>query len=486
MTSFVGERVKLRKVNDFCWEIPREGDMRVPGRVYASSALLEHIREDTSLQQVRNVACLPGIVGRSLAMPDIHQGYGFPIGGVAATRESDGAVSPGGVGYDINCGVRLIATDLDRAGVEPKLDRLVDTLFSTVPTGVGAHGGARKLSVAELRKVAVKGARWSIEEGFGEPSDVDHIEENGCLQGADPDTVSAHAYERGREQLGSLGAGNHFLEVQVVEEVFREREAAAIGLSVGQVVFSVHSGSRGFGHQVCTDYLRVMDRATKRYGIELPDRQLACAPIHSEEGQSYLSAMKCAANFAWANRQTMMGLAIQAFERVFNLGPRDLGARLIYDVCHNIAKMEEHTVDGETMKVCVHRKGATRAFPPGHPLTPGAYQDVGQPVLIPGDMGRYSYVLVGQEAAMKETFGSSCHGAGRMLSRHAALRAGQGRNLEKELRSHGVHVRSRGYKTLLEEMPEAYKDVAEVVAVMDSLGLSAIVARLVPVAVIKG
>lgn len=478
--------VKLHKINDYCWEIPREGDMRVPGRVFADADLLRHIREDSSLEQVRNVATLPGIVGASLAMPDIHQGYGFPIGGVAATSEKDGVISPGGVGYDINCGVRLVTTALLEEQVRPHLEKLVGTLYDRIPTGVGGHGGTGRLTERELRRVAVHGARWPIERGLGSSDDLAYIEENGCLEGADPDVVSSEAYTRGREQLGSLGSGNHFLEVQVVDEVYDAEAAACLGLRPKGITFSIHTGSRGFGHQVCTDYLRVMARAVTRYGIKLPDRQLACAPLHSPEGRDYLAAMKCAANFAWANRQAMTGLALECFLQALHLGPKALGASLVYDVCHNIAKMEDHVVDGRRMRVCVHRKGATRAFPPGHPLTPEAYREVGQPVLIPGDMGRYSYVLVGRPRAMEQTFGSSCHGAGRMMSRSEALRVGKGRPLQQELRDRGIHVRSRSQKTLLEEMPEAYKDVAQVVNVMERLDLCRIVARLVPVAVIKG
>ena len=478
--------IKLRRIGDDCWEIPREGDMRVPGRVYADAALLEHIRQDTSLEQVRNVATLPGIVGASIAMPDIHQGYGFPIGGVAATREHDGVISPGGVGYDINCGVRLVTTALMANEIRPRLEALVESLYNRLPTGVGGRGGAGRLSERELRQVAVRGARWPVERGLGCAADLHHIEEEGCLAGADPDTVSAEAWARGREQLGSLGSGNHFLEVQVVDEILDEAAAACLGLRPRGVVFSVHTGSRGFGHQVCTDYLRVMARAVTKYGIALPDRQLACAPLDSPEGRDYLAAMKCAANFAWANRQTLMALALECFQETLRIGPGALGASLVYDVCHNIAKMEEHEVEGRRMRVCVHRKGATRAFPAGHPLTPEAYREVGQPVLIPGDMGRCSYVLVGLPRAMRETFGSSCHGAGRNMSRSEALRRGRGRPLQRELEKQGIHVRSRGVKTLIEEMPEAYKDVTQVVGVMDREQLCRTVARLVPVAVIKG
>ncbi len=478
--------VNLRKINDWTWEIPREADMLVSGRVFSSAALLASIRDDLSLEQVRNVAHLPGIVGHSLAMPDIHQGYGFPIGGVAATREVDGVISPGGVGYDINCGVRLVTMALDERDVSARLDALVGALYAAVPAGVGASSGFRKLGESELRKVVTEGARWPVAHGHGDADDLLHIEEGGCLEGAEPDAVSAQAYARGREQLGSLGSGNHFLEVEVVDEVFRPDVADVLGLRKGGVVFAIHSGSRGLGHQVCTDYLRVMDRAMAKYGITLPDRQLACAPLRSEEGQAYFRAMKAAANFAWANRQTMTGLALGAFERVFGMGRGALGVRLLYDVCHNIAKIEEHVVEGASMRVCVHRKGATRAFPPHHPLTPVAYREVGQPVFIPGDMGRCSYVLVGQPRGMEECFGSSCHGAGRLLSRQAALKAGAGRRLQEELLERGVHVRARGVKTLAEEMPEAYKDVSEVVSVMDALNLTHIVARLRPIACVKG
>lgn len=477
--------VPLERVDEFTWRIPQHGDMRVPGTVYASKPLIDLISGDSSLQQVRNVATLPGIVRHSIAMPDIHQGYGFPIGGVAATRMEDGVVSPGGVGYDINCGVRLVATELEERTVRPRLQELVDALYHAIPAGVGA-GAVRRLDRKELRKVMVEGVHWAIGNGYGDAGDVDFIEERGRLDEADPEDVSERAVERGLGQVGTLGSGNHFFEVQRVERVYDERLAAGLGLFLDQVVFTIHSGSRGFGYQVCDDYLKVMHHAMQRYGIKLPDRQLACAPLSSPEGQRYLRAMRCAANYAWVNRQVMMQLGEDAFLRVFRMGPRDLGRRLIYDVCHNIAKFEEYPVDGVPTRLCVHRKGATRAMPPGHPLTPAAYQEVGQPVLIPGDMGRYSFVLVGTEKAVEESFGSSCHGAGRVLSRGEAKRRVKGRSLLQELSAQGILVRARGMATVEEEAPQAYKDVRAVVEVMAGAGLSRIVARLVPMAVVKG
>lgn len=477
--------VRLHQVDEFTWKIPRQGEMRVDGLVFANRELLDLLAGDTSLTQVMNVACLPGIVGHSLAMPDIHQGYGFPIGGVAATRLDDGVVSPGGVGYDINCGVRLVATDLEAAAVTSRLGQLVDEISGTVPAGVGS-GALRRLDARELRKVMVRGARWAVEEGYGEARDLEYIEEGGCLEEADPDEVSHRAVERGLGQVGTLGSGNHFLEIQRVEHLHDPALAAGLGLFQDQVVYTIHSGSRGFGYQVCDDYLKVMPPSMARHGIHLPDRQLACAPFRSIEGQRYLRAMRCAANYAWVNRQVMMQLAEDAFLKVLRIGPRDLGRRLVYDVCHNIAKVEEFPVKGVPTKVCVHRKGATRAMPPGHPLTPAAYQEVGQPVLIPGDMGRYSYVLVGTAKALELSFGSSCHGAGRVLSRSAARRAVRGSALLEDLASKGILVRARGMATVEEEAPMAYKDVRSVVEVMEGAGLSRIVARLAPMGVVKG
>ncbi len=475
----------LKRLDEYTWELPRTGEMRVPGLVFATRDMLNQLAEDSSLEQVRNVACLPGLVGHALAMPDLHQGYGFPIGGVAATRLEDGVVSPGGVGYDINCGVRLVATDLDLGAVRARLPELADQIFATVPAGVGA-GAARRLSRQDLHKVMVRGARWAVEEGYGEARDLEFIEEGGCLGEADPDEVSPRAIERGLGQVGTLGSGNHFLEIQRVERIHDQELAAGLGLFPDQIVFTVHSGSRGLGYQVCEDYLKIMPAAMQRFGLRLPDRQLACAPLGSEEGQRYLRAMRCAANYAWVNRQVMMQLAEDAFLRVLRIGPRDLGRRLVYDVCHNIAKIEELPVDGVPTRLCVHRKGATRAMPPGHPLTPAAYLKTGQPVLIPGDMGRFSYVLVGTPKALEVSFGSSCHGAGRVLSRAAARKAVRGRTLLADLARRGILVRARGRATLEEEAPEAYKDVRAVVQVMEGAGLSRIVARLVPLAVIKG
>ncbi len=468
------------------WEIPRQGGMRVPGRVYASAQLMASLRDDPCLRQVVNVAHLPGIVGYSLAMPDIHWGYGFPIGGVAAVDAEAGVVSPGGVGYDINCGVRLVATGLEVADIDGQVERLADGLFARVPAGVGSEGAIPKLRLADERRLVAEGARWAVERGFGSAEDVDRIEEGGRLAGADPALLSERALERGLKQVGTLGSGNHFLEVDRVDEIYDAPVADVLGLRVGQVTIVIHSGSRGLGYQTCDDALRVMGGAMERYGIRIPDRQLACVPITSAEGRRYLAAMACAANYAWVNRQVMMGLAANTFEEVLGIGPRDLRCRLVYDVCHNIAKFEEHEVEGERRALLVHRKGATRAFGPGHRSLPDGMRRVGQPVLIPGDMGRYSYVLIGTEGAMRQTFGSTCHGAGRLLSRAASKRACRGLDVFAELRERGVIVRAQGRGTLAEEMPHAYKDVANVVDVVHDAGISRKVARLRPLIVIKG
>jgi tRNA-splicing ligase RtcB len=478
--------MELRRIQDYLWEIPRHGEMRVPGRVYASKQMIDELREDPALNQVENVACLPGIVGYSLAMPDIHWGYGFPIGGVAAIDAADGVISPGGVGYDINCGVRLLLTKLKRADIEQHVDRLADALFAAIPAGVGSHGAIPSLSLAELKKVVRDGIGWAVANGYATPADVEHIEEGGCLASADPDAVSAQAYQRGHRQLGTLGSGNHFLECGEVDEIYQPKDAKALGLEMGQVTVLIHSGSRGLGHQTCDDYLKVIGRTAERYGIKLPDRQLAAAPTKSPEGQAYLGAMAAAANFAWCNRQIIAHLAERAFMEALSLNPNELGFSLVYDVCHNIAKFEEHVVDGKKMRLCVHRKGATRAFGPGHPALAPKLRALGQPVLIPGDMGRYSFVLIGLEHAMRETFGSTCHGAGRVLSRHQAKRAARGRDLVEELARAKVVIRATSRATLAEEMPAAYKDVANVVEVMEAAGVSRRVARLKPFAVIKG
>jgi tRNA-splicing ligase RtcB (3'-phosphate/5'-hydroxy nucleic acid ligase) len=435
--------MELIKVHDYLWEIPKHGTMLVPGRIYISEPMLEEIREDPALTQVANVACLPGIVGYSLAMPDIHWGCGFPIGGVASIDEQNGVISPGGVGYDINCGVRLARTNLRYDEVAPKVDRLADALFDAIPAGVGSHGAIPSLPIEELHQLVRQGAEWALDRGYATREDLDHTEESGRLSMAQPEKVSEFAYQRGRKQLGTLGSGNHFLEISRVDQIYEPHVAQALGLEVGQMTLLIHSGSRGLGHQTCDDYLRIIGRAMAKYEIALPDRQLAAVPIHSPEGQDYLGAMAAAANFAWCNRQVMMSLATNAFMDALGISRNDLGLRLIYDVCHNIAKFEDHVVDGTRRRVCVHRKGATRAFGPGHPALPEAYRPIGQPVLIPGDMGRSSFLLIGLEGAMRETFGSSCHGAGRVMSRTKAKREARGRDLWAELEALGVTVRAQ-------------------------------------------
>ena len=478
--------IEIERIDDCRFRIPIQGKMNVPGLVFADERLMQGIREDQALQQVVNVACLPGIVRASLAMPDIHWGYGFPIGGVAAFDLDEGVISPGGVGYDINCGVRLLRSGLSARDAEGRLRDLVETLFRNIPTGVGSHRKDFKLDARTIDQVLAGGAVWAVKNGFGDAADLLHIEEGGRLEGAQPGQVSDRARERGRPQLGTLGSGNHFVEVQRVEEVYDEATARALGLERDALTVSIHTGSRGLGYQVCDDFLQVMLKAARTYGIYLPDPQLCCAPVKSEEGKRYIGAMYAAANFAFANRQLITHWVRQSFQDVFQKGPRDLGIEVVYDVCHNIAKVETHLVDGKEQKLCVHRKGATRAFPPGHPQTPEAYRETGQPVLIPGDMGRYSYVLVGTRKAYEETFGSTCHGAGRRMSRAAAKKAARGRPIVREMEDRGIYVRADGYATLAEEIPEAYKDVAEVVDVVDRAGISRKVARLVPVAVIKG
>lgn len=460
--------------------------MRSEGLVFASEAMIRQLQQEQALEQVRNVATLPGIVGPSIAMPDIHWGYGFPIGGVAAFDAEEGVVSPGGVGYDINCGVRLLRSALRVEDLRPQLRQLVDLLYRNVPAGVGSMRPDLKLSRQQERQVLEQGARWAVRQGYGSEEDLRHTEAGGTIPGADPELISERALERGRTQLGTLGSGNHFLEVQQVEAIGDETAAAALGLFPGQITVSIHTGSRGFGYQVCDDFLRVMQQASQKYGIELPDRQLCCAPLRSPEGREYLAAMACAANYAFANRQLITAWVRDSFEQVLGKGPEELRLSVIYDVCHNIAKMETHMVAGRERKLCVHRKGATRAFPPGHPETPELYRQVGQPVLIPGDMGRCSYVLVGTAGAFAETYGSTCHGAGRLLSRHAAKKAARGRNIEAELATQGILVRAASRGTVAEELPEAYKDVSEVVRIVQQAGIGKIVARLKPLAVVKG
>ncbi len=479
--------MKLRRIEGDLWEIPREGRMKVPGRIYSAGPPAP---DDPALDQVANVAHLPGILRFSLAMPDIHWGYGFPIGGVAAVDAEEGAISPGGVGYDINCGVRLLTTALDEETVRANLHAVTAQLYRDIPTGVGASHAIPRLSDAEMDEVLSGGARWAVKRGFAAAADdAERCEEGGRLAGADPGALSARARLRGSDQLGTLGSGNHFIEVDRVAEVYDEAVAEVFGLVPGRVAVQIHSGSRGLGYQVCDEFLAELAPRLSSFGEDyarLPDRQLACAPVRSEEGRRYLGAMQAAANFAWANRQVMTGLAVRALLHALRVSERDLGARVLYDVCHNVAKHEEHEVDGVARRVLVHRKGATRAFGPGDPRVPAPYREVGQPVLVPGDMGRYSYVLVGTAKAMADTFGSSCHGAGRLLSRGEALRRGRGRSIAKELAARGIEVISRGRKTLAEEMSEAYKDVAQVVAVMHGAGISRLVARLEPMGVAKG
>jgi tRNA-splicing ligase RtcB len=479
---------KIIQLDDYRWEIPKSysPSMHVPGRIYADRKLMESILQDQSLEQVVNAASLPGIQGASLAMPDIHFGYGLPIGGVVATKLDGGVVSPGATGYDINCGVRLVRTNLERKDIDKNLLKLlVSDLYQSVPAGVGSRGRL-SLSAAQQREVLLKGAAWAVKQGYGNREDLEYTEAGGCLEGADPDAVSKKAYERSPRQLGTLGSGNHFLEIQYVEQVYDELAARQFGLFPDQITLMIHSGSRGLGHQVCTDYLALIDKVIAKYRINLPDRQLACAPFDSPEGRQYLAAMRAAANFAWANRQVLMHLAIQVLEKVLKISPRELGSRLVYDLAHNIIKIEEHTVAGKKMKLAVHRKGATRAYPAGHNEVPLVYRQVGQPVLIPGDMGRNSYVMVGTSQALAETFASTCHGAGRLLSRHAAIRAAKGRAIERELDDQGIIVRSAGYKTIKEEMPEAYKDISQVVNVVHEAGISLKVAKLRPMGVVKG
>ena len=477
--------IKLQKMDENRWLIPKTGKMRVPGIVYANSRLIKEIRQDQSLVQVANVASLPGIVKVSLAMPDIHWGYGFPIGGVAAFRVEDGIISPGGVGYDINCGCRLMTTSLMASEIRPYVKDLVAALYKNIPTGVGSKGTLH-LSKGDEVKVALEGAAWAVKKGFGRPEDLERTEDRGTMEGADPKVLSDRAMKRGRNQLGTLGSGNHFLELQVVDRIYDEQLAGFFHLSEGQLSVLAHSGSRGFGHQICDDFLKEMGTKININGLDLPDRQLVYTQISSDLGRRYLAAMACAANYAWANRQILMHRTGEIIMDSLSIGPRELGMELLYDVCHNIAKKELHNVDGQEMRLCVHRKGATRALPPGHPNLPDLYQHSGQPVLIPGDMGTYSYVLAGAPGAMEQSFGSSCHGAGRLLSRGRAIKAAKGRAIERELEDKGIFVQSRGKKTLKEEMPEAYKDVSQVVEVVHQAGLAKKVARLRPLGVIKG
>ena len=461
--------------------------MRVPGRIYADDALIEKMRTDATLQQCANVATLPGLYKWAITMPDGHEGYGFPIGGVAASDYDEGVVSPGGIGYDINCGVRLIRTNLFETDVRPHLAKLLDTLFVNVPSGLGSRGKVGKLSSGDLEKVTREGVEWAVDNGYGWAEDQKHCEENGCMTTANPDKVSGVAKQRGAPQLGSLGSGNHFLEIEKVDKIFDQTVATKLGIKQeGQILVLVHTGSRGFGYQVCSDYLRVMERAVHKYGIKLPDRQLACAPAKSNEVEDYIGGMSCAANYAWANRQMITHWTREAFEKTFGKAADQLDMALIYDVAHNIAKIEEHRVDEGMKKVYIHRKGATRAFPPGHPAIPAEYREIGQPVLIPGSMGTASWVLIGAPKSMELSFGTTAHGAGRFMSRAAAKRRNPARSVEDLLTKKGIMIRAENIGTVSEEAPEAYKNVDSVAEVSHQLGIATKVARLTPIGVTKG
>ncbi|PKO21560.1 MAG: RNA-splicing ligase RtcB [Chloroflexi bacterium HGW-Chloroflexi-1] len=480
-------RYDLRKIGDYLYEVPQSfrHDMRVPARVYADEEMLEAALSDRSVEQVINTATLPGVVQYVVVMPDCHQGYGFAIGNVAATRLPHGIISPGGVGYDINCGVRLLGTHLDIEDVRPHIDRLADAFYRHVPSGLGTKGNLH-LNQAEMDEILAKGSKWAQQEGYARPKDVAHTEERGQMAGADPTKVSAQAKKRGLGQVGTLGSGNHFAELDVVTEIFDADAADTFGLRRGQVAVQVHCGSRGLGHQVATDYIQEYQQASKRFGYELPDRELVCAPLDSPEGQNYLAAMNCAANYAWANRQVLTYQLREAFEEVLGGRVPDWDLFLVYDVAHNMAKIETHQVEGRDLRLCVHRKGATRAFGPGHPDVPADYRAVGQPVLVPGSMGTASYVLVGTAEGMRQTFGSCCHGAGRAMSRSEAKRLVRGQALQQELERAGISIRAGSMAGLAEEAPQAYKDVERVVAVVAAAGLGRIVARLEPLAVVKG
>jgi tRNA-splicing ligase RtcB len=477
----------FRRVSPVVWEIPASyrQDMRVPVRIFASESLLEDALGDKSVDQAVNAATLPGLVGHVVVMPDVHQGYGFPIGGVAATRLPDGVISPGGIGYDINCGVRLMATRVTAQEAEPHLQDLASALYSNCPSGVGVKGSV-PLSEKELDRVCREGSSWALKNGYAQPEDLPRTEEAGRIEAADPTCVSRRAKERGRPQLGTLGGGNHFIEVDIVEDVFHPEAARAMGLAKGSLALQIHCGSRGLGHQVCSDYVKELQGAVQRYGIRLPDRELVCAPLDSPEGRNYLAAMACAANYAFANRQILAHHARRSFEQVLAGHVKTWDLRQVYDIAHNIGKIEEHVVDGVRMRLCVHRKGATRAFGPGFAGLPEEYRNLGQPVLVPGSMGTASWVLLGTEDSMAQSFGSTCHGAGRVMSRHQAKRSVRGDQLRRDLEQQGVTIRAGSLSGLAEEAPEAYKRVDDVVEVVVQAGIAEKVARLRPVVVIKG
>lgn len=477
----------FKQLDKHLFEVPASfrSDMRVAARFYADEELLKGVVADSSLLQLINTATLPGIVKYALAMPDIHQGYGFPIGGVVATELPDGIISPGGVGYDINCGVRLLATRLDENALDPYLDDLATILYTNCPSGVG-KGGNIKLKAGELEQVMAEGARWAVRKGYGTEADLERTEEYGCLQGAQPAEVSPRAKDRGKGQVGTLGAGNHFIEIDVVEKILDQSAARQMGLFKGQIAVQIHCGSRGLGHQVCSDYVQMFQKTISKYGLHLPDRELVCAPLSSPEGQQYLAAMKAAANYAFANRQVLAFHIRRSFEQVLAGKISDYHLFQIYDIAHNMAKVETHRIDGKQVQLCVHRKGATRAFGPGSAQLPPVYRDIGQPVLVPGSMGTASWVLVGTEESMAQTFGSTCHGAGRTMSRKKAKKSIRGATLREELEARGIHVRAGSMSGLAEEAPTAYKDVDRVVEVVHGAGIAKKVAKLRPLAVIKG
>lgn len=477
---------ELKKVRDCVWEIPSsyKKGMRVPGRIYQDDEGIEAL-EKGAVDQVANVATLPGIQKFSIGLPDIHFGYGFSIGGVGAFSSRTGVISPGGVGFDINCGVRMVRTNLTEEDVRPRIKELIDTLFKNVPSGVGSKGKVR-LKDGEIDDVLNNGAEWAVENGYGWESDLNFLEENGKMDSADSDAVSEKAKKRGIPQLGSLGSGNHFLEIQKIEDIYDEKAAKAFGIEEGQITIMIHSGSRGCGHQICADYLRTMDKAYKAYNIDLPDRQLACAPADSKEAQDYFKAMSCAANYAWTNRQMILHWVRESFEEVYKKDSKDMEMGVVYDVAHNIAKKEKHTIKGIETEVYVHRKGATRAFGPGREEIPKEYREIGQPVMIPGTMGTASYILKGTETAMEETFGSTAHGAGRKLSRAGAKREFSGDEVKSLLESKGITLKANSMPVVAEEAPGAYKDVDQVVNICHKAGISLLVGKMVPIGVAKG
>jgi len=477
----------LKKISEYEWEIPQtfRADMRVPVRIFASRQIIEAVMQDRSLEQAVNSATLPGLVGHVVVMPDMHQGYGFPIGGVAATQYPSGVISPGGIGYDINCGVRLLSSQMPLSQIESHLDELATALNYHCPSGVGTKGHIR-VKIPELDQVCRQGSGWALKKGLATQTDINRTEEQGCLSGADPSKVSKRAKERGKAQIGTLGAGNHFIEVDLIEKVYDERAANVMGLQTGNIAVQIHCGSRGFGHQICSDYVRELQSAVRRYGIELPDRELVCAPLDSPEGESYLAAMRCAANYAFVNRQVLAYYARKAFEQTLAGKVSNWHLQQVYDIAHNMGKIETHEIQGKPVKLCVHRKGATRAFGPGFMGLPAEYRPIGQPVLVPGSMGTASWVLVGTELSMQKSFGSSCHGAGRLMSRSKAKKQIWGEDLYKQLTKSGIHIRAGSMAGFAEEAPQAYKDVDEVVNAVTGAGLAKKVARLKPVVVIKG